>query len=314
MGEYDDILTKKEAKVLEEASQEMQKFQKRISKSFIALDKSKFAKMGVKKQSDFLSASIVSDYKIFSDLIKKANEYYAALKGLMDEKATTHEFITAEALSQVDIQDKIFHHALLESCMEPDKDKKLWELAYEGHFFGKVNGRKFGNFFPRVFHGSMLWFLDHLNDINETALSNYCKNFAKALGDRSNIEILGCACHYLQDLTAPHHVGNMAIFFEMMTDNTNTHYVFEKFARDFVYKKENKNRFVNPAKIIFNELKQSFNPLKSDPEKFAKAVYNIAASNVAKVKVNDRNLWTEAICDAIPLAIGATAVILEPWK
>ena len=314
MGEYDDILTKKEANVLEAASQEMQRFQQLISKSPIAIDKSAFAKMGMKKRAEYFSASIAKSHKIFSELIKKANEYYAALKGLMDEKDTTHEFITAEALSQLNIQDKIFSQALLESCMDPDKDKKHWELAYEGHFYGKLNGQKFGNFFPRVFHGSMLWFLDHLNDIDETALSNFCKNYAKALADRSNTKILGCAAHYLQDLTAPHHVGNMAIFFEMMTDNTNTHYVFEKFARNFVYKEENKNRFANRAKIIFDELKLSFNPPISEPEKFAKVVYNTAVANVSKVKSNNGNLWTEAICDAIPLAIGATAVILEPWK
>jgi hypothetical protein len=232
----------------------------------------------------------------------------------MDEKDTTHEFITAEALTQLDIHDKIFSQALLGSCMDPDKDKKHWELAYEGHFYGKLNGQKFGNFFPRVFHGSMLWFLDHLNDIDETALSNFCKNYAKALGDRSNTEILGCAAHYLQDLTAPHHVGNMAIFFEMMTDNTNTHYVFEKFARNFLYKEENQNRFADRAKTIFDELKLSFDPLKYEPEKLAKVVYNTAVANVSKVKSNNRDLWTEAICDAIPLAIGATAVILEPWR
>ena len=175
-------------------------------------------------------------------------------------------------------------------------------------FLRTRKGAKFGNFLGRVFGKYFLSFLNNcINDIDETASSNFSKYYKQPLDRNIGLKELGWAGHYIQDLTAPHHVGNMAIFFEVITDNIATHFVFEKYARKYVY--DHPNDFTSKAKKIYKELKPNFNPNK--PKKLAKEVYNRAVKNVPFIMGTDLASWDKAIKDAIPLAIGATAVIFE---
>ncbi|MFC1883319.1 hypothetical protein ACFL2O_00980 [Thermodesulfobacteriota bacterium] len=308
--DYKDILTKKEAKILEEANDKARKLREKLEKPGPKIDKSEFSKAGKAKKIELLSESLAADHRNLWELIKTANEYYDALKSSMDEKDTTHEFITKGALNLLKIDDPGIWGELKPACMAPDREKKMWELAYEGHFFGKVRSGKFGNFMERVFGKYFLSVIDRVNDIDETAVSNFSKYYKQALDGNIGFKELGCAGHYLQDLTAPHHVGNMAIFFEMLTDNIGTHYIFEKYARKFVY--DNPDSFTSKAKKAYEELKTDFNP--NQPKNFTKEVYNRASKNIPLVMNTDLNSWDKAIKDAIPLAIGATAVVFEPLK
>jgi hypothetical protein len=310
MEGFKNLLSERESAILEEAYQEAEKFRQRLAFAAPAVEKGAFARMGTKRGVEVFSANLHDDITTFKNLTKAANHYYKELKGAMNQEKSTHEFITAQALAFLEIDDRGFCDALKEYCMEPDRSKDKWELAYEGHFYGKVGNRRFGNFFPRVFPGTVLWMLDRVNDIDETAASNFSKYFEMAFQDRGNLAALGSAAHYLQDLTAPHHAGNMAIFFEILTDGANSHHVFEKFACDYVYR--NSGFFSQTVKPWFDHFQGLFDPLK--PEKLAKSVYSEAVINVPKVKTNNEVSWEEAVKSAIPVAIGATAVILEAWK
>jgi hypothetical protein len=310
MEDYGTNLSKEELRIMQAAEEDMKKFERQISERLFAMDKSNFNSMDLNDKAKFYSIEMLKDHKVFSEMLEKANEYYALLKAEMDKGITTHQFITAEAMSLIGIPGK--YPDLLNHCMDPDKDKELWELVYEGHFYGIVKEGKYGNFLPRVFKGPMLWFLEHLDNVKENALSNFCKNYTDAHANKASIKKLGHACHYLQDLTAPHHVANMAIFFELMTDGTSTHYAFEKIARDYVIKKGT-GSFSKPALARLSQLEKQFSSSPLQPEPFGKEVYNQALANVDKIKKFALEKWQAAIDDAIPLAIGATALILKKW-
>ncbi|OPY09361.1 MAG: Zinc dependent phospholipase C [Syntrophus sp. PtaB.Bin001] len=310
MNGYPDVMTKEESAIMKKAAQDARKLKNRLARSAAPIDKTVFNRMKMDRREKIFSAGLSKDLLLLEDLIKTANTYYQALKKLIDEKDTTHELITAHALDLQKITDPVLKTPILDSCMDPDRDKKLWELAYEGHFYGKIDERRYGNFWPRVLDGPSLYLLDRINDIDETAFSNFARYYSQALQNPTDLKILGRAVHYLQDLTAPHHVGNMAIFFEIITDDNETHFLFEKYARSYVL---NNGPALGAAAVArYQRLKAGFDPNK--PEELAKTVFNEALANVPKVMGIDLNAWDEAICNAIPLAIGATAVVLEPWK
>ena len=163
---------------------------------------------------------------------------------------------------------------------------------------------------PKILKNWSLHLLDCIDDTEETAVSNFGEYYIQSQNGSINLKKLGWASHYLQDLTAPHHVGNLAIGFEIITDNTATHFLFEKYAKKYVY--DNPDAFSRTAKSIYRELKKKFKP--AGPEKFAREVYKRAVPNVPDVKTMSRACWDRAIKKSIPLAIGATAVILEPLR
>jgi hypothetical protein len=150
----------------------------------------------------------------------------------------------------------------------------------------------------------------HINDIDETAMSNLVKHYAHATEGAIQLKELGWAAQYIQDLTAPHHAGNMAIGFETITDNCETHFPFEKYANGYVY--DNETAFQAKAKHVYDEFRATFNPGR--PEDMAKEVHRRALPNIPKVRTLNESEWKQAIHDAVPLAIGATAVLLEPLK
>jgi hypothetical protein len=310
MNGYSDLMTKEESAIMKKAAQDARKLKNRLAKSAAPIDKTVFNRMKTDKREKIFSVGLSKDLLLLEDLIKTANSYYQALKKLIDEKDTTHELITAQALEMQKITDPVLKTPILDSCMDPDRDKKLWELAYEGHFYGRIDEQRYGTFRPRVLDGPSLYLLDRINDIDETALSNFARCYSQALQNRGDLKLLGQAVHYLQDLTAPHHVGNMAIFFEIITDDNDTHFLFEKYARGYVL---NNGPALGAAAVAqYQRLKVAFDPDK--PEELARTVFNDALANVPKVIGIDLKSWDDAINNAIPLAIGATAVVLEPWK
>jgi len=312
--ELTDILSKDEARALAKARERFKKLEGDLRKEAPKLDKADFARAGSKKSLDLISANLVDDFSRFWALVREANNLYAAVKKGMNLKKSTHEFITLKALDLLGVADPSVRNSLQKACMGPDTDTDLKRLVFEGHFYGKVGGRRNGNFLERVFGDlatGLLGLVDrHVNDIDETAMSNLSKYYIHATEGNINLRELGWAAHYIQDLTAPHHAGNMAIGFETITDNCETHFPFEKYANGYVY--ENDTAFQGKAEQVYSEFSATFKPGR--PEDMAREVHRRALPNIPRVQIIDETEWKQAIHDAIPVAIGATAVLLEPLK
>jgi hypothetical protein len=291
---------------LARANNEIKKLKEKMDKPLSLISKDKFAAAGLDKRFSLLSGALEDRHKLIWDIFRKANKYYDILKGALNRTNSTHEFITEKALELLGKSNQTLLKELKAACVQPDTNKDMYRLAFEGHFYGKVRGGKYGNFLQNCFNNQTLMLIDLIDDIDETALGNFQTYYNKAFdkGD-VNLKTLGWAAHYLQDLTAPHHVGNMAIFFEVFTDNSASHYAFEKYANIYVY--DNQTAFQKKAGDFLKQLKPLFKPGK--PEKFAKEVYNRATKNIAGIE--DMSGWDAVINNAIPLAIGATAVIFE---
>lgn len=312
--ELNDILTQEEAKAYTEGGKKIKRLKEELKRDVPKLDKTDFVGLGKNRSLDLILPHLVDDVKKFFAIINEANRLYAAVKKGMDQSGSTHEFITWQALDLLGIIDPRTRTGLQKACMAPDREKDLRSLVFEGHFYGKTAGRRNGNFLERVFGdlaSGLLGFIDRrIDDIDETALSNFSTCYARATGGGIRLKELGCAAHYIQDLTAPHHAGNMAIGFETITDNCETHFPFEKFAKGYVY--DNPTAFKVKASEIYDEFMQAFT--KKPPEAVAKEVHRRAVPNVSKVQRLDGPAWEEVIHEAIPLAIGATAFILAPLK
>ena len=312
--ELEDVLTREEAKKYRKSGERIKRLSEELKKEGPKLDKTVFATSGPNKSLDFFTSNLGADLKKFWDLMNEANKLYADVKKGMDQSGSTHEFITSAALDLLGVTDAKTHQVLQKACMAPDREKDLRSLVFEGHFYEKVAGRRNGNFLERVFGDlskGLLGFIDrHINDIDETALSNFAKYYTYATAGDIQLKELGWAAHYIQDLTAPHHAGNMAIGFETITDNCETHFPFEKFAKGYVY--DNPTVFKTKAQEIYNEFRQTLTGKR--PKAIAKEVQRRAVPNVPKVQRLDGPAWTEAIHEAIPLAIAATAFIFDPLK
>jgi hypothetical protein len=309
--DYRNILTEEEAQAYRKAREKFKRLKEDLKKDAPKVDKTDFARSGAKRSADLISFNLTADLDKFWALITEANKLYAVKKS-MEQSGSTHEFITLQALVLLGINDPTARKQLQKACMAPDREKDLNRLAFEGHFYGKVAGRRYGNFLERVFGDlatGFLGFVDrHVNDIYETALSNFMKYYIHATEGDIKLKELGWAAHYIQDLSAPHHAGNMAIGFEIITDNSETHFPFEKFAKGYVY--DHPTAFMAKAIGVYDELKDELNP--DDPVQIAKEVHRRAVPNIPKVQTLDDSAWKQAIDEAIPLAIGATALIFEP--
>ena len=92
----------------------------------------------------------------FISMVNKANEYYGLLKAMMDHEDPTHRFITQKAIELVGIGNSQKQTTLISACVEPDKNKALYEIAFEGHFYGNIGNHKYGNFFHKVIKNVLL--------------------------------------------------------------------------------------------------------------------------------------------------------------
>jgi hypothetical protein len=135
----------------------------------------------------------------FWALIKAANKLYESVKKGMDQKGSTHEFITLQALDLLGVNDLNVRQRLEKACMAPDRQSDLRRLVFEGHFYGTVAGERMGNFLERVFDNlasGPLGLVDQfVDDIDETALSNFEKYYMHAMAGNIKFKELGWAAH-----------------------------------------------------------------------------------------------------------------------
>ena len=287
---------------------------------------------GVKKACD------ADAYEDINKLIKLIHQSYNQFKALPSGKYSTHQYITVQASELLHL-DPVTAKALLEYCTYPDAPKSdMTDLIFEGHFYGKTNSGKPGNFlinlypqilvaleaFKKLLHGMH-------EDIHEHAVMNFDKHYVSAGPGNQKCFYLGVAAHYLQDLTAPHHAGNYPAVPYV------DHYFFEKFASQYVYNNPNfkitQSEYDNFKKGIKSGLKNTESFAKEINEMATEYIkyiiktdfHNKLANNENEALFMDAEIdkfneclvsgkneeWEKAIIGAIPLAVYATAYLFE---
>jgi hypothetical protein len=279
---------------------------------------------------------------VFEDvlrLIRLTHDSYEQFKGIFEGRYSTHKFITQEALKLTGLTDPAVTSRILEYCVFPDKtDSDLADLIYEGHFYGKTQSGKTGNFivtmFPKAVNVLEIYKKLHKGpdeDIHEHAVSNFRDNLRNALGsEEKKYYYLGIAAHYVQDLTAPHHVGNYPAVPYV------DHYLFEKFASVYVH--SHPEFSITKAGYEDHKTRNTLN--KDDPEGFCEGIYEQSSKYIgciaselhsksigskdyatmldkmideyaSPVKSDVHLNWKEAVNGAVPIAVYATANLLE---
>jgi hypothetical protein len=296
------ILSAKEVAKLDAARKRIEKYKNKIDAASRAkVGKDKFMRSGG-------IGTLKDSVDNFYALVKIVADNYKELKNPQEWSAkNTHKFITEKACEYLSLDQKVANQ-LIKACTVPDDNEKMWRLCYEGHFYGAVKGG-YGNFLKKVFDDELLALVDYINDIDETAVSNFAVHFKP-----EDVRELGFAAHYIQDLTAPHHVGNQAIFFESLTGDNETHYAFEKYARDYLYgmSPQQMKQIIDNADTEYRKIKITLD--EANAKVFAKQIYGSSVRYVQNIKGWDRNEWDKAIQNAIPIAIAATAVVFESLK
>lgn len=293
--------------------------------------------IGLLLKDKMKAASKIDIYNDIRKLIRLTQESYNLLKSSFIKDTSTHVFITQAALNLVAAPPD-FRASLLKHCTYPDEAwHSLRDLMFEGHFFGDTLPGKQGNFIEKYYPKAMALFkalkkLTHgLNeDIHENAMENYVKYYEKFMSPQREDESLGIAVHYLQDLTAPHHVGNYPAVPYV------DHFFFEKYANKIVW--EGPHPFTIDAGR-YSAFKYSLGVSPAQPERFAAAVYERSKEFVPYIETalhsetagtkeylqkvdgaideyNDRfcngnDQWTDAVREAIPLAVYASAFLFE---
>lgn len=270
-------------------------------------------------------------------LIRLTHESYERFKRVLELRDSTHCYITDRALGLLNVSPADTA-LLLEYCKFPDDPKSdLQDLIFEGHFFGDTKEGGKGNFLENAAPTTML-ILKYMKratngldeDIHEHALMNFVNHYNLAVGGSGSVTSLGVATHYLQDLTAPHHVGNYPAVPYV------DHFFFEKYANQIVW--EGPHPFTIDMGR-YNAFKNALGVRPADPERFAAAIYERSKEFVPYIETslhretagtkeylrkvdgaideyNDRfcngnDQWTDAIREAIPLAVYASACLFE---
>jgi len=261
----------------------------------------------VKKGAKQAVVGIDDIYKISMTL----TQLYLELQSNKETRGSenTHKLITSNAFGLIGYRgDKKKMESVIESSAGPDRHPKTIALMMEGHFYGEVKTGVYGNYLPRIFDDLFLRFIDRLNDIDETAKKNFIKYYNAYNSPRRNLESLGWALHYIQDLTEPHHAGNYAMFFSFYTDGFDTHYAFEKKARSMI--NDDREFFTERAKTLLPGLEREF--IAGGIHSFSDVIYQKTRPFINdNIKGNDKSAWAEVIKDALPLAIAATAIVLK---
>ncbi|NPU85935.1 MAG: hypothetical protein HPY65_15775 [Syntrophaceae bacterium] len=313
----------------------------KVSKKSLKVGKKDISQKGKEEVRIYFGEKINKAFntEIFEDvskMIRLTHESYEKFKRVLELGESTHCWITRQALNLVNVNPAL-SALLLEYCKYPDDPKSdMQDLIFEGHFYGETNTGAWGNFIENLPTAAVL-VLEGLKkarngldeDIHEHALENFATNYDLAMSVNRNAGSLGIAAHYLQDLTAPHHVGNYPAVPYV------DHYFFEKYANLYVY---GSPQFVL-TKSEYDTFKGSLNTDLSKPEAFATEIYNRAKAFVPFIETDlhaetagtnkyslmvdseidkyNRNLtigsrqWKEAVDKAIPLAVYATAYLFE---
>gem|GEM_PF-1558074 len=220
------------------------------------------------------------DIRGLSNIVHRS---YGRLKGAIETRVNTHRYITREAIKLTGLADRGISGALVEYCTFPDEPRSdMNDLMYEGHFYGKIGGGKYGNFILKEYPGKVVSMMDRYKKatngpeerIDEHAVSNFGENIRKYLSSGADVFHLGVAAHYLQDLTAPHHAGNYPAFPYI------DHYIFEQFASSYVHG--------SPGFTVSDSEYESFRKGHeidlSTPEEYAKTIHREATAFVRYIE------------------------------
>lgn len=269
-------------------------------------------------------------------LVRLTHESYERFKRVLELRDSTHCYITDRALGLLNIPPAAAG-LLLEYCKFPDDPQSdMQDLIFEGHFFGETKAGGKGNFLENAAPTTVL-ILKCMKratnglgeDIHEHALMNFVNHCNLAVGVSGNVTSLGVAAHYLQDLTAPHHVGNYPAVPYV------DHFFFEKYANKYVY--DSPDFVLTPGGYI--EFKSSLRAAPTDPQAFALEIYERARAFIPCIEtdlhaevpgteeyalkvdsavdeynqslVAGNRKWKEAVDHAIPLAVYASAFLFE---
>ena len=313
-----------------------------IKKKDLQLTKTAVLQMKKEEKRFYLWDKIKESFQsnVYEDahrLINLTHKSYEQFKSLTGSQYNTHKFITSKAIEILNVQSESAD-TLLEYCVFPDSSKSdMSDLIFEGHFYGKITSRKYGNFidslFPRVailLEGIKKVTNGFDEDIHEHAVGNFTTNYTHSMNADRKLICLGVAAHYLQDLTAPHHAGNYPAVPYV------DHYFFEKFASQYLYGQPN----ITISKSGYKKFKSQLQSAPAQTEQFAKEIYALAVPYVDYVKRDsyakladidksaafmDEEIeacnsflisgvnkdWTSAIDGAIPIAVYATAYLFE---
>lgn len=310
--EIEKILSKEENEILDDGHNSIVAFCNKLDK----YDFGKIAPMTIAatpgSSHESVDGFFVDIKTEFKTMVADANALYKKLKTNLNKQNSTHEFITNSAINLAGKINGTEKNILLDACTEPDHKRELYDLSYEGHFYGAIPGHKKGNFFHKVFKNKLIFSAFNLvGKINEDALGNFTR-YLSEFEKSKNIETLGWTLHFLQDLTAPHHATNKAIFFEFITDKEyykkhspkeDSHFPFEKYAQYYVQDKE--DLMLAMAKPLVDELTSELQSKGS--KKFAEEIHHRALQH-SDISQKDRD---EVINANISLAIAASAVILD---
>jgi len=277
-------------------------------------------------------------YDDIHELIRLTHESYEQFKRIIGSRYSTHRYITDQALRLVAADPAAFQRLLGYSTYPDESESDMRDLVFEGHFYGKTFSGGEGNFLNNLFPEGLLAVLEMVKklrhgfdeDIREHAVMNFAKNCARVRNGGPEHFHLGVAAHYLQDLTAPHHVGNYPAVPYV------DHYFFEKYASLYVH---DNPQFVI-AKADYDNFKGSLTSNPDHPERFALEIHHRATEFIPYIATglhaespgtpgyenavddavdtcNSRFVsgsykpWDDAINNALPLAVYATAYLFE---
>lgn len=235
---------------------------------------------------------------------------------------TNHEMITEEALIIVNTkyQSTSDKELLFDGCTGPDKDIGAIMLVMEGHFYGSTSDSTNGNYLKKIMPAAVYFILSHLpvfkDHMNESAFSNAKRYFSKFYSEKSQLEDLGWCLHFVQDMTAPHHAGNIPSIFPSLDDRINsgmdTHNEFEDFANELL--DSNRKTYRQNAMPLLDDFHSMNLNLRNSNnfETFLKHLHAKAIVNVNdSLQTRDHDRWNDTITKALPLAIAASAFVLE---
>jgi hypothetical protein len=277
-------------------------------------------------------------YEDVHRLIMLTHQSYDQFKGIIEGRYNSHRYITSRAIDLVGVDGEAAEKFLQYSTFPDEPKSDMSDLIFEGHFYGKVGKRKEGNFVDNLFPGvvAVLGAIKKAThgfdeDIHEHAVGNFRKNYDQSCKPGpGRYFCLGVAAHFLQDLTAPHHVGNYPAVPYV------DHYFFEKFAGRHVHETPG----FSISETGYSNFKRSLKSSLSRPEDFAREIYGKAAAYVkyietglhsqlpgtadytntvenevdiySKYLISGKNPdWEEAVNRGVPLGVYATAYLFE---
>ena len=246
-------------------------------------------------------------------LFRILHKLYKHSKSKDDSKFSTHQFITEKAMDLLLIQDAKTRGIFLKGCVRPDEFlSDMFDLFQEGHFYGPINGQ-FGNYITLYFGEKVVPSLLKIKtaifqgeeDIHENALNNFNTHYRQYLTER-DLKEMAISVHFLQDMTAPHHIRNIPSF--LPKRDKDTHVQFERKAKTVL-----KN---NPPKFTIDEYNSFKDQLTTTPQRNPKDFANQVREKAWPFaqRIENKDEWGNIVKGTIPIAVYATARVYETMK